>query len=297
MNTALLLLPDFSLILLGFVLYRYFITTDAFWRGLEQLVYFILFPALLFLSTATVKLDFGSTSGLVVASMCCSVLGLVLGYSARYLFHPDPLLFASGVQTAYRFNSYIALAVAGRLGGADSVALMAVLIAFNVPFCNIASVLILARHRDTNIWRELLRNPLIVATVSGLLFNFSGLHMPEFGSLFLTRLGNASIALGLLAVGAGLRLQRNVAEPAMVSWFIAVKQLALPAIAWLLAVQMELPPMQRQVMVIFTALPTASSAYILAVRMGGNGPIVAFLITAGTLLSLITLPIWLTLSH
>ena len=55
--------------------------------------------------------------------------------------------------------------------------------------------------------------------------------------------------------------------------------------------------MQRQVMVIFTALPTASSAYILAVRMGGNGPIVAFLITAGTLLSLITLPIWLTLSH
>jgi len=47
--------------------------------------------------------------------------------------------------------------------------------------------------------------------------------------------------------------------------------------------------------VMFAALPTASSAYVLAVRMGGNGPFVAFLISAGTLISMATLPLWLAL--
>jgi malonate transporter len=45
----------------------------------------------------------------------------------------------------------------------------------------------------------------------------------------------------------------------------------------------------------FSALPTAPSAYVLATRMGGNGPFVAFLVSAGTLLSALTLPLWLGL--
>jgi malonate transporter len=47
----------------------------------------------------------------------------------------------------------------------------------------------------------------------------------------------------------------------------------------------------------FCALPTASSAYVLAARMGSNAPLVAFLISAGALLSIVTLPIWLMLAH
>jgi predicted permease len=58
---------------------------------------------------------------------------------------------------------------------------------------------------------------------------------------------------------------------------------------------MALPPLQLQIAVMFCALPTASSAYVLATRMGGNGTLVAFLISAGTLLSIATLPLWLLL--
>ncbi|MFM2008751.1 MAG: hypothetical protein RIR02_701, partial [Pseudomonadota bacterium] len=58
---------------------------------------------------------------------------------------------------------------------------------------------------------------------------------------------------------------------------------------------MELPALQLQIAVMFSALPTASSAYVLATRMGGNGPLAAFLISVGTLLSIITLPFWLGL--
>ncbi|OWW20516.1 hypothetical protein AYR66_14490 [Noviherbaspirillum denitrificans] len=60
---------------------------------------------------------------------------------------------------------------------------------------------------------------------------------------------------------------------------------------------MTLPPLQLQIAVAFCALPTASSAYVLAARMGGNGPFVAFLISAGTVLSVFTIPVWLALAR
>ncbi len=294
MSTALLLIPDFALILLGALLFRFGRLSAEFWSGLERLVYFVLFPSLLFLSTATVKLEFASTTNLILIGLSASACGLVLGLLAMPIFRPDPLLFASGVQTAYRFNSYIALAIAGRLADSPGIALMALLIGFNVPLLNMASVLMLARHHKTNVLGELVRNPLIIATVSGLAFNLSGLYLPELANHILGRLGGASITLGLIAVGAGLRIQHGVAERGMVSWFLAVKLLFMPAFAWVLCHQVGLPPLQQQIVVMFAALPTASSAYILAVRMGGNGPIVAFLISAGTLISLASLPLWLS---
>ena len=55
-----------------------------------------------------------------------------------------------------------------------------------------------------------------------------------------------------------------------------------------------LPPVQQAVLVIFAALPTASSAYVLAARMGGNGPYVAGLVTVSTLLGMLSLPLALT---
>jgi malonate transporter len=58
-----------------------------------------------------------------------------------------------------------------------------------------------------------------------------------------------------------------------------------------------LPTLQLQIAVVFCALPTASSAYVLAARLGGNGPFVAFLISSGTVLSVLTMPIWLALTR
>ena len=43
----------------------------------------------------------------------------------------------------------------------------------------------------------------------------------------------------------------------------------------------------------FAALPTASIAYVLAVRMGGHGAFVAGLVTLSTLLCALSLPLWL----
>jgi predicted permease len=295
MSVATLLFPDFSLILLGFLLMRFTDWGPQFWSGLERLIYYVLFPALLFYSTAHTAFDFADTRKMLQIALCAIVAGIALGWLAKPLFKAGPMIFESGVQTAFRFNSYIGLAIASRLGGIEGTSLMALLIGFAVPLCNMAAVHALV-HKNGGLLRELAKNPLLIATASGLAFNLLGLHLPEIIGATLSRMANASIAVGLLTVGAGLRLSGLHEAKGISAYFLAVKLLALPAIGYLLGRWAGLPPMQLQIAVTFCALPTASSAYVLASRMGGNGPYVAFLISASTVLSVVTLPLWLGLT-
>lgn len=296
MDILFLLLPDFSLIALGLLVHRISGWGDEFWAGLEKLVYFLLFPALLFYSTARLKVDLGVTGGLVQTGMLALLGGIVLTWLGKPLLRATPMTYESGMQTAYRFNSYIALALATRMAGEEGAGLMAILLGFGVPLCNVAAVHALAA-RNGNLLRELAKNPLLIATASGLTFSALGLHLPEVAGVVLARLGGASIALGLLMVGAGLRLSGLKESKLVVAWLTAIKLLAVPAMAYLIGGHLQLPPLQLRIVVLFCALPTASSAYILAARMGGNGPFTAFLISFGTLVSALTIPFWLALVH
>lgn len=294
MHIVNLLLPDFLLILFGAVLIRATKWGTPFWEGMEKMIYYILFPALLFYSTARSPIDFSKTGTFLQIAMAACISGILFGWLAKPLFKVKPMIFESGVQTAFRFNSYIALAIASRLGGPEGTSLMGLIIGFAVPLCNMAAVHALVKDKGGLLF-ELLKNPLLVATLSGVLFNLAGLHLPELASAFLSRLGNASIALGLIMVGAGLRMTGLHESKGIATWFLTVKLLIVPAITYGLGIWAGLSPDQLTLVVMFAALPTASSCYVLAVRMGGNGPFTAFLISASTLLSMASLPLWLAL--
>ena len=78
---------------------------------------------------------------------------------------------------------------------------------------------------------------------------------------------------------------------------LATRHLFLPLVAWGLVWAMRLGPTQAPVLMAFSAAPTASSAYVLAARMGYNGPFVAGLVTLSTVLALASLPFALALPH
>ncbi|RJG07026.1 AEC family transporter [Noviherbaspirillum cavernae] len=296
MHIAALLVPDFTLILIGFLLVRLTDWGTPFWAGLEKLVYYVLFPALLFHATARTSFDFATTGKMLEAALFATLCGIALGWFARPLFRAAPMVFESGVQTAFRFNSYIGLAIASRLAGEQGTTLMALIIGFAVPLCNMAAVHALA-HKSNKLLPELARNPLLIAAAGGMLFNLLGLHLPDIAAATLARMGNASIAAGLIAVGAGLRLSGLHAAKGLACYFLAVKLLVLPLLGYGAARWLGLQGVQLQIIVMFCALPTASSAYVLAARMGGNGPFVAFLVSASTVVSAVTLPLWLGLAQ
>ena len=223
--------------------------------------------------------------------------GMVLGLGAR-CFGLTPMSFASQYQCAFRFNSYIGLAVAGKLYGVPGIATMAILVGLMVPPANMAAVWMLARHGEASVWRELARNPLILATVAGITANLAGFEPPEVLLQFLGRLSEAAIALGLLAVGAGLRTGKGklgAGGKAAAVYLLVVKLVAMPLATLGLIRLTGLSGVYANVALVFSALPTASSSYILVQRMGGDGPRVAWLISASTLLGMVSLPVLLAL--
>lgn len=295
LGNTLVILSDFALILLGWVLSRAWPRSfdRAFWTGAEKLVYYVLFPALLFNSINAA--DFSLNTDLIVlgAAVGAFLAAVAAAFAARPLLTPAPDVFASGVQTAFRYNSYIGLALAQSLYGTRGVALLALIISVCVPLANLFAVYALARHLERGLLRELATNPLIIATLAGLASNLLGWTMPLPVQGFLGRLSTASLTLGLLCIGAGLTLAAVQAERAVLGYFSVVKLLLFPAVALALVMWAGLHGAPAQVVVLFAALPTASSAYVLAARMGGNAAPVALVITVQTLAAMVTLPLWL----
>jgi len=298
-NYAQLLFPDFSLIACGWLLCRYTALNRRVWDQVESLVYYFLFPVLLFHSIVRSPLDFGATSHLLTAGVGVGLSGIALAYALPFLpwlrTHIDRSDHAASAQVAFRFNSFICLALADRMAGPAGLLMIAVLIGVCVPLFNIAAVWPMARHAQSGFARQLLRNPLIIATLSGLVANLLGFIVPDWLTPTLTRIGAASLALGLMAAGAGMQFATLARGKALAVLVLAIRHLALPLIAWGLALALQLDAAQAAVLMTFSAVPTASSAYVLAARMGYNGAYVAGLVTLSTLLGVASLPFALSL--
>lgn len=294
MNYAQLLFPDFSLILCGYLVCRYTALNRTVWQQVESLVYYFLFPVLLFQSIVKSPLDLGAASSLIAAGLLMGVLGIALAYSLPYLpwlgAHIDRREHAGSAQVAFRFNSFIALALAERLAGAEGLLLIAVLIGVCVPLFNVGAVWPMARHANSGFLGALVRNPLIIATASGLVANLLGLHIPVWMDPTLNRIGAASLALGLMAAGAGMQFGKLARAKTLAVALLAIRHLLIPLIAWGLSWVFRLSPVQTTVLLAFSALPTASSCYVLAARMGYDGAYVAGLVTLSTLLGMFSLP-------
>ena len=293
-NYAQLLFPDFSLILCGYLVCRYTALDRSVWEPVEGLVYYFLFPVLLFQSIVRNPLDLAATSNLIGAALLMGLAGIALAYSVPYWpvvgKRIDAREHAGAAQVAFRFNSFIALALAERLAGGPGLALIAVLIGVSVPLYNVAAVWPMARHANTGFLRALLRNPLIVATVLGLAANLLGLRIPSWLEPTFGRIGGASLALGLMAAGAGMQLGPLGKAKVLAAALLSIRHLLVPLVAWGLARLFQLDPVQTTVLLAFSALPTASSCYVLAARMGYNGPYVAGLVTLSTVLGVASLP-------
>jgi malonate transporter and related proteins len=293
-NYAQLLFPDFSLILCGYLVCRYTALNRTVWEQVESLTYYFLFPVLLFHSIVKSPLDLREASSLLGAGLTLGVSAIALSYVLPKVpglaRHIDVRLHAGSAQVAFRFNSFIALAIADRIAGPQGLLLIAMLIGVCVPLFNVAAVWPMARHANRGFARELMRNPLIVATASGLVANLLGFSVPVWLEPTVSRIGAASLALGLMAAGAGMQFGSLAHAKALAVSVLAIRHLVLPLLGFGLARAFRLDAVQTTVLLAFSGLPTASSCYVLAARMGYNGAYVAGLVTLSTLLGIVSLP-------
>jgi len=304
MQSVLLVLPDFMIILLGTLLTRRFGYPREFWKWAEKIVFNVLFPPLLFLSVAQSEVGLGNASRFLAVAIATMLLA-VLASALIPLFIPaKPLTHASVFQCGFRFNTYIGFALVVKLAGTEGFALMALLIALWVPISNTIAVSVLAQAVARNegavgfstilrrTIRSVVRNPLIIATVLGLIVNVTGLTLPFSLTDFLKGLGKASLAMGLLCIGAGLKLTEAGETKALLATSVIERLVIVPLIAIAMGLTFGLGRIEFATLLVFAALPTAQSCYVMTASMGGDATSVANATALQTLVAMATLTFW-----
>ncbi len=294
------LIPVFIIILLGYLFKRSALLPPAFWTGAERLTYFVLFPALLFEKLAAASFHISTALPMVaslIVTICCMSLLLFL---LKPLIGLNGPAFTSVFQGSIRFNTFVALAGASALFGSTGLTLAAVLMLGMIPLINLLCVFILSRfgsERQTEIKTiclEILRNPLILACLIGFAYNLVQLPQPRWLFLVFELLGKAALPLGLLAVGAGLELQslKHSGRGIVVSSLVKLLLFPMSTAGFCLLFQVQ--GEARAVALIFAAVPTAVSAFILARQLGGDTELMASIMTMQTVLSALTMPLMLS---
>lgn len=287
--------PLFALICLGYILVQRGFPDPAFWPAAERVNYFVLFPALLVssLSDAPVRdpqmLRLG---GAAVATILIAALAMALTRRA----HPMPAArFGPLLQGTVRFNTYLGLAVVATLAGPVGIERAAVYLAIAVPLVNVLSIMALTEPGQARtplaMLRTMARNPLILACLGGISLALIGWGLPFGTGGFLDLLAQASLPLGLLCVGAALQPAALRRDGPTLAASGALRLLLMPLLAAFTARAVGLGGIEALVLIVFSAIPTASTSYVLTRQLKGDGTLMAGIVTSQTIAAIATIPL------
>lgn len=291
---VLALFPAIALIASGYACKRQGFFGADFWAGAEKLNYYVLFPALLFLSLSKAHIAWQPVVQVVWAMLVVVGVVAALVFVIGQKYHIRPQRLGVYMQSNIRFNTYIGLAVVSTLADGLGAPILAVIMAVSIPLVNVLSIVSLLPKEQMNlpnIVKSLLKNPLIVGCVAGSMVNI--LNIPIWAGLgqLLQLFSNSSLTLGLLCVGAALQFGQIRQNVHWVMLHSVSKLLVLPVLAWAVCWLFGLSPLATQVLVLFFGLPTASASYVLTKVLNGDAVLMAGIISLQTVLSVLTLPL------
>jgi len=275
---------------------------ESVWSAIEHICFYLLFPFLIIRTLSQADLgdlpivDFMTV--LVVAIVGMSTL-LIAIQALVWRRHPESgPSFSSIFQGATRFHGFVAIAVIGPLYGDDGVTLAALALSIMVPLLNTISVIVLSVYGRSDtppefaaVARKILTNPLILACGAGLVFNWLGIPQVLFATVDI--IGDGGLGLALLAVGAGMSFGQAAQHKLLLTIGVLTRLLGMPAIVIAMSWLVGLEGLPRTVAIIAGAVPTASSAYVMARKMGGDAALMSSIVTFQVIAAFFTLPLFI----
>lgn len=298
------LLPVFILIAVGTLLKFIKLIRDDHWMGLERISYFVFFPALLI--HTLYKTDFSAiaASGSVITFFIGFGLILSLGFMLKApmqsLFSLTPSSYSSVFQGFTRWNAFVALAIAQKVGGTEAVTIVVLGIgALSIPI-NIINLMMVARWGDRsnsanpeigNIVWLVARNPLVMGTVIGLILNLTrfNIYEPVGGALQL--LAQVSLPMGLILVGAGLRFKMPRNDMAAVVATTFLKLIIVPLCFAGVAHALGIRGVELVALAISGSVPSAMNGFLVAKDLGGDAPLYAAIVTLQVIAAFFSIPL------
>ncbi len=295
--------PVFLVIGVGFFLRKIAGMDASASAGITRIVFYVSVPALLFHSIARSNFYNSFPLSAIGVIYTVSILTATIIYLVSGLSHSaDPGVISQG---AYRSNMvFLGLPIISNLFGSDSpiMATVSILIGLTVPLYNLLAVIVLTlsatrggrgkRYR-TGILKDVLLNPLILASLLGIFWSIFRLPIPVPVDRALSMTGSIAAPLALISVGLSLDFSFIMER---VNLTMVVSFLKLAGYPTLIFLALFFLQESREIIVstvILAASPTAVVSHIMAKEMGGDSHLSAAIVVATTLLSLFTISLWL----
>lgn len=304
------LLLAFTLVAIGYVLAWRGILREGAGEALGEFVVAVAIPALLFRTLS--QMDLGDIKPLALWStyfIAITITWWMAHLVIRRGFGRDARAgVVSGLSASFSNLVILGLPISLALFGHAGTETLSLIIAIHLPIMMTLSVLLNERaqvmdgvtQQQAN-WRltlqrllvSLASNPLVLGIVAGLLWRALPYELPLFLSELVDRLAALAGTLALISLGFSLHrfgIARNVPQALAMS---GLKLIVMPAMATALALLMDLPPLQAQIVIVAAAMPTGVNPYLLATRFGTGEAVASNTMLLSTLVAPLSLLFWL----
>jgi malate permease and related proteins len=296
--------PVFAIIGIGALLHRFRFVDGEFIKGINRLVYWVGLPCLLVAKIgvsppalgaragqAALVVGIGVLASLAMGALACKALRLPASYRGTFL------------QAAFRGNlAFVGLPIVIYSVGETGTAIAVLVLAFVVPIYNAVAVCVLllghggftrARLRTTGY--KLITNPLLLSCLAGMGIAYSGLVMPLPVSRTLNAIGDMSLPLALLSIGASMHqfgIHGRIASALSAG---LIKCILTPLVGVGVAKLLGVDALATCVALVFLAAPTAAASYVMALEMDGDDKLAASTVVVSTFMAIISLSIVIAL--
>ena len=304
-------LPIFLMIILGRFLSYIHLIDDRFTKTADKYVFTVALPALVFKDLTENDIRQSFDGGYVLFCFLVTLVMILAIWGLTELFMKKEEEKGAFIQASYRSSAAI-LGLAFINNMYDGAGMAPLMIIGAVPLFNIFAVVILtikgkketadspagegaASSAFLKTVIEVFKNPILLSILIVLPFAFLNLHFPVFIDKAIGSIGNTATPLALISIGASFEGRKAIKKikPTLVASFI--KLILLAALFLPLAVHFGYRNQELMAILIMLASPATVSCYIMAKNTGNDSVLTSSIIVLTTLLSSVTLTLWIFL--
>ncbi len=295
-------MPTFLLMAAGFLLRHLGIVSAEFLKQANKVTFSVFLPVMLFRNIYPT--DLSETFDVAVVFMalgCLVILFFILWFTVPHVVH-DPKRQGVVMQGIFRSNYLIfGVSIVTNMFGSEKAALAAMLSAVLVPAYNFMAVVVLAvftnkgkvSKKETVL--SILKNPLILASVLGVIVAALGIDFPEFLDNSFKQLGGIATPLALIVLGGDFQISALKGRFATALTVSLIKLIAVPAVMVPIAVAMGFRNEVLMSVVLAGASPVAVSSYIMSQQAGADHELAGQIVMISSFLCLFTMFGWVYL--
>lgn len=295
-------LPIFFVILLGYILRKIKFLTEDFVNVANRYVFVIALPVMLFMDISQSDIQDKMNAKFFLYCLVVTITMFLFVWAIAKLFIKDKTMIGAFAQAGARGSAAI-LGVAFVENICGEIGMTPLMIVAAVPFFNIMSVIILVfnanneRNRDISKIKgsiiSIAKNPIIISILLGLIASLIGLKLPTIPNRTMKYIAQTATPIALLAIGAGFDTKKALARIRIALGATFIKLIVLPMLFLPIAYYIDFQPSEMVAILIMLASPTTVSSYIMAKNMDNDDILTSNVIVLTTLLSSITLTLWI----